>query len=125
MIQFTLSGPAEWCGGIAQAPENYILSKNLPVENGVNRVILRAGGTAGTIQLRAESEGLKPATITLRSVPAPNDNGLSLEIPGDELPSDLDRGPTPSEPSFRQSRFPIQIVDATAGSECQRRGKKS
>lgn len=115
MIQFTLSGPAEWRGGIAQGPENYILSKNLPLENGVNRVPLRAGSTAGAIQLQAEPEGLKPATITLRSVPTPNDNGLSLAIPGDELPSDLDRGPTPSGPSFRQSRFPIQIVDATAG----------
>jgi len=35
MIHFDLKGPAEWRGGIAQGPENYILSKDLPVEGGV------------------------------------------------------------------------------------------
>ena len=42
MIHFTLDGPAEWRGGLAQGPDNYILSKDLPVECGVNRVIIRS-----------------------------------------------------------------------------------
>ncbi len=40
MIHFDLSGPAEWRGGIAQGPGNYILSKDLPVECGVNRILM-------------------------------------------------------------------------------------
>jgi hypothetical protein len=40
MIEFTLTGEATWLGGIAQGPHNYIFSKNLPVENGVNRIML-------------------------------------------------------------------------------------
>src|SRR5438093_974597 len=52
LINFALSGPAEWRGGIASAqtgtrPDNYILSKSLPVEGGVNRVIVRALAQAG------------------------------------------------------------------------------
>src|SRR6185436_20713723 len=58
LINFSLGGPAEWRGGIAQGPDNYILAKSLPVENGVNRVIIRSTTQAGTIALRATSGGL-------------------------------------------------------------------
>jgi len=40
-INFELSGEAEWRGGLAQGPDNYILAKSLPVEGGVNRVLIR------------------------------------------------------------------------------------
>lgn len=30
LIHFEVEGPAEWCGGIAQGKDNYILSKDLP-----------------------------------------------------------------------------------------------
>src|SRR5205823_1367029 len=63
LVNFALSGPAEWRGGIAQGPDNYILSKSLPVEGGVNRVIVRSLPQAGKISLTATAEGLKPATI--------------------------------------------------------------
>ena len=43
LIEFSLKGNATWLGGIAKGPDNYILSKNLPVENGVNRVMIRSG----------------------------------------------------------------------------------
>src|SRR5262249_17102895 len=42
MINFALAGEAEWRGGLAQGPDNYILSKNLPVEGGVNRILIRS-----------------------------------------------------------------------------------
>ena len=48
----------EWGGGIAQGPDNFILSKTLPVENGVNRVIIRSTTKAGKVTFRATAEGL-------------------------------------------------------------------
>ncbi|KAL4742861.1 beta-galactosidase [Aspergillus similis] len=64
-IDFTLSGEATWRGGIAQGHENYILSKTLPVENGINRVLLRSTTQAGKVILRAASGELKSASNTL------------------------------------------------------------
>jgi len=42
LISFNMTGPAEWRGGIAQGPDNYILSRELPVECGVNRFLVRS-----------------------------------------------------------------------------------
>ena len=66
-VRFALSGPAEWRGGLAQddaRPDNFILSQTLPVEGGVNRVLLRALPRPGTITLRATSPGLTAASAT-------------------------------------------------------------
>jgi hypothetical protein len=142
-VRFTLSGAAEWRGGIAQGSsvpvpintvavenkgifptpptpflheDNYILSKTLPVENGVNRVILRSLPAAGKIELRAEADGLKPAQIELTSLAFLARDGLSTLIPAAALPSNLSRGPTPPGPSFHQTRFPITVASVTAGS---------
>ncbi|MGA2276362.1 MAG: sugar-binding domain-containing protein [Terracidiphilus sp.] len=142
-VHFTLSGAAEWRGGIAQgsavpAPintavvenkgmsptfstpflhyDNYILSKTLPVEDGVNRVILRSLPTAGKITLRAEADGLKPAEIELASVPVTVQDGLSTTMPDAKLPSNLKRGPTPLGASFHPSRYSIAVATLLAGS---------
>jgi hypothetical protein len=149
-IRFTLSGAAEWRGGIAQGSatpvpantaandnkglaatpptlflhdDNYILSKTLPVENGVNRVILRSLPHAGKIVLRAEAEGLKPAEVVLASRPVPVVGGLSTAMPDAGLPSNLSRGPTPLGPSFHPTRFPIVIASVTAGSNAANVGQ--
>jgi beta-galactosidase len=120
LIAFSLTGPAEWRGGIAQGPDNYILSKTLPVENGVNRVIIRAGTQPGKVVLRATAEGLRPASVQLISRPVKVSDGLSLELPDDGLPSYLERGPTPPGPSFTESRQPVRIISATAGANQDR-----
>lgn len=116
MIDFKLEGNAEWRGGLAQGPDNYILSKTLPVEGGVNRVIIRSTTNPGQIVLSASSEGLKPATIAFKSTPVKVNNGLSLNMPHDGLGSYLKRGPTPAGPSFTPSRQALEIASATAGS---------
>ncbi|PRY55345.1 beta-galactosidase/beta-glucuronidase [Arcticibacter pallidicorallinus] len=116
LIRFELEGPAEWRGGIAQGPGNYILSKTLPVECGVNRVLIRSTTQPGKIKLRASAEGLKPDAISFVSKAVKERNGLSDELPGSELPVYLDRGPTPSSPSYIVSRKALQIVSAKAGS---------
>lgn len=116
MINFKLSGPAEWRGGIAHGPDNYILSKRLPVENGVNRVILRSTTLAGRIILSASAEGLKPASVAIVSRPLKTVGGLSTLLPDAGLPVSFSRGPTPAGPSFKVSRRSVPIERVTAGS---------
>lgn len=115
LVQFELAGPAEWRGGLAQGPENYILSRTLPVECGVNRVLIRSTSQAGKIVLNAKAEGLKPAQLELTSRPVIVADGLATALPGADLPSRLDRGPTPETPSFQTTRVAVPIASATAG----------
>jgi beta-galactosidase len=114
-IDFKLEGPAEWRGGIAQGKSNYILSRSLPVELGINRVLIRSTEEPGLIKLSASSKGLQSATVMIESIPVPVNDGLSETMPGDDLPSFLERGPTPPGPSFYITRIPVKIIDATAG----------
>lgn len=141
-IHFTLTGAAEWRGGIAQgsstqvpvntepvahpgitttpaAPllheDNYILAHDLPVEEGINRIILRSLPHSGAITLTAEAAGLIPATIHLTSKPVTITDGLSTDFPAAAQPLNLGRGPTPSTPSFTPHRIAIAIASATAG----------
>jgi hypothetical protein len=155
LVEFTLDGPAEWRGGIAQGdssgkgrPEgspansgavvgqpppgkdavteyagtargedNYILSKTLPVELGVNRVLLRAGTQRGLVRLTAAAAGLRSATITIPTVlPAPSVGGLSSDFPADFQPTLLTRGPTPAGPSFSVARTTAVPIGTIAGS---------
>jgi hypothetical protein len=92
MIHFKLWGEGKWIGGIGtrnnknmQRPDdnrpaglldaaatknisdNYVGSMDLPVECGVNRVLVRSTVNAGEIHLSAHAEGLKPAYIDVRS----------------------------------------------------------
>lgn len=119
-ITFDLEGPAEWRGGIAQGKDNYILSKVLPVEGGVNRVLVRSTTTAGKIFLTAHSEGLKPASISFESLPVAVHNGLSRTLPAEGLKSYLKRGPTPSGPSYTVIRKSVKIVGADAGANIEK-----
>lgn len=114
-IDFTLEGPAQWRGGIAQGTDNYILSKTLPVECGINRVLIRSATVPGKIVLHAKSEGLKSDSVEIVSRPFEVKDGLSLEMPDAGLMSNLERGPTPKGPSFTVSRTPVTIARATAG----------
>lgn len=115
LIHFTVEGPAEWRGGIAQGPDNYILSEKLPVECGVNRALLRSSITAGKVVVRAEAEGLASASLELVSSPVEVQNGLSTYIPGDDLEGSLDRGETPLSPSYIDRAVDVAVLSAEAG----------
>ncbi|WP_245942164.1 glycoside hydrolase family 2 protein [Sphingomonas gilva] len=152
-VSFELDGPAEWRGGIAQGdssgkprPEvpvaqesipgttshpgtarhedNYVLSRTLPVEGGVNRVLLRAGTRKGAVRLTATAEGLKSATVAIPVVlPEPATNGLSPDFPEHHQPGLLTRGPTPAGPSYRPTRstiLPSRIVAGSNQAEAER-----
>jgi len=116
LVQFELKGEAEWLGGIAQGENNYIGSKILPVEGGVNRVLIRSTTQAGSVRLKATAKGLKSASLELSSRAFPVTNGLSEQLPSDLLPVNLAYGPTPASPAYTVKRIPLRIAKATAGS---------
>src|SRR5581483_861958 len=91
LIKLTLSGPAEYVGGIAFGPDNNILANPLPVENGINRIFLRATNRPGRIVLQANSEGLQMGVIDVISRPVSVTAGLSAENAAADLPLNLSR----------------------------------
>jgi hypothetical protein len=115
LIQFDCSGPVEFIGGIAQGPDNYAGSKVIPVECGVNRVLLRATRKPGAVKIKVTSGNLRPDTATILSQSVEVVKGLSTWIPSASLPVRLDRGATPNVSSFVVSRIPVSVNDITAG----------
>ena len=125
-VSYTLEGPAEWLGGVAHGStqelgerwsnDNYVRSTVLPVEAGINRVMMRSKPTAGTVTLTATADGLTPVSVQLTTQAIETTGGLGTWKPADGLPSVLDRGETPSEPSFTQSLVAADVKSVTAGS---------
>ncbi|MBP3356923.1 MAG: family 43 glycosylhydrolase [Rikenellaceae bacterium] len=115
LVSFEVNGPAEWRGGIAQGEGNYILSRQLPVECGINRALIRSTLKPGRVRITATAEGIAPASVELTAVACPSKNGLSTYISGEHQPSYLKRGATPAGPSYTVTRTPVEIVAATAG----------
>ena len=140
MIHFSLWGEGKWIGGIAsrnnkslQRPDdnrpeglldaaatknvsdNYVGLMSLPVECGVNRVLVRTTPNAGAINLSAYADGVKPAYIEVKTCAAPALAGSPCELPALSLPCRLDRGQTPLTPSYTEQAQGIGIVSAKAG----------
>lgn len=121
MISFDLQGEGEWRGGIAHGGKegNYVLEKTLPVECGINRVLIRSTKKAGKVVLTAKvtnSDLQSSSTVTFHSVPMVQKQGLPTYISADYQPVNLDRGETPKGESFTVKRHSVDIVSATAGS---------
>ncbi|MCI9284783.1 MAG: glycoside hydrolase family 2 protein [Muribaculaceae bacterium] len=115
MIDYTLEGPAEWRGGVAQGKDNYAFATSLPVECGVGRVMLRTLPEAGKVTLTARADGMEEQKVTFDTKPVDVKGGLSEFRPASALPSRLDRGETPDGPSYVDSKVDVRIADATAG----------
>ena len=136
MIHFDLKGEATWIGGIAarnnkelqrtdenrpkdlldaaatkNVSDNYVGSVDLPVECGVNRVLVRTTQKAGDIRLTASADGVRPAQIEVKS------EGVDVEnyLPQYTLKGRLTRGETPLEKSYKELARGVNIVSATAG----------
>lgn len=114
-IHFQLEGPAVWRGGIAKGPGNFILSRDLPVSGGINRVFIRSTTQPGDIRIRATAPGLKEGLLRLKSISFPVVDGLALQLPDHGLPTRVDRGPTPRTPSYTVSRVAVPITGVQAG----------
>jgi len=138
MVHFTLTGEGRWRGGIAtrdnkalqredtgrdrslldaantkNISDNYVLATSLPVEAGVNRVLVRSTVNPGDIRLHAHAEGLgRPVTATLTTHAVETKDFL----PALTLKGHLDRGKTPDTPSYTDTKRTIAITGATAAS---------
>ena len=100
MIHFQLWGEGKWIGGIETD------AMSVPVECGVNRVLVSTTPNAGDIHLSAYAEGVKPAYIEVKS---------ERYMPQLTLKCHLDRGETPLTPSYSEQAKGVNIVSAKAG----------
>lgn len=115
MITFSLQGPAEWRGGIAQADDNYVGKTSLPVECGITRVMLRSTDVAGNVVLTAKADGLGAESVSYATQAIEVKDGLSTFFPADNLPSRFDRGETPLTPSYTDTKVAVRIDSVLAG----------
>ncbi len=115
LIKWSVKGPAEWRGGIAKGKDNHVLCDTLPVECGINRVMLRSLTKAGDVTITAKAEGMADAKITLTTQAIDVKGGLTTFKPADGLKPRLGKGETPATPSFKQWRRGVQIVSAECG----------
>ena len=120
-VHFDLQGPGEWRGGIAQGPGNHVLAYDLPVEGGVNRVLVRSTTQPGKITVRARADGVAPAELTIDAQAVRVVDGLAPPPPA--LPLFLERGPTPATPSFKVSRRAVPVAAIEAASNGEEAGK--
>ena len=92
--------------------DNYIRNINLPVECGVNRVLVRSTATPGDIKIFAGANGIKRvASIELKTEKVDSENYM----PQRSLKCDLTRGETPSTPSYTDIKETIDIAGVKAG----------
>ena len=136
MIHFELWGEGKWIGGIAtrnnqhlqrldeNRPEglldaaatknisdNYVGAMSLPVECGINRILVRTTTNAGLIRLSAYADGVKSAYMEAESHRVEKEKYL----PQLTLNGLLTRGPTPLSPSYTEQAHSVNIVSAKAG----------
>ena len=118
MVHFGIWGEGRWIGGLATRnnkdylSDNYVGAMSLPVECGVNRVLVRSTTTPGEIELSVTAKGLRPVYLTLHTQKAPAENVL----PTLTLCPSFDRGETPSTPSYQDLFTSVDIINAKAGS---------
>ncbi|HMR18895.1 MAG TPA: beta-galactosidase, partial [Sphingobacterium sp.] len=116
MIDFSWDGPMDWRGGIAQGPNNYILSESLPVEGGVNRVMLRTQfGKSGKMKIKAQANGLLADSLSWEVLPVSEKNGFFVKNSSIGLPLNLDRGAGVQGEPLKQRRVTLPIQKVRAG----------
>lgn len=98
---------------------NYVGSPSLPVDCGVNRILVRSTVNAGEINLTASADGLQPVTITMHTNAVDTGSGIGTCNPSMTLKPRLVRGETPSTPSYHDVAATVDIVSATAGSNSE------
>ena len=106
-LHFSIEGPIEWIGGIGKDSlgTNCIRSMTLPLECGVNRVLVRSTGGEGKAIISVSADGL-------------GQTSLALEVKGTTQPRPqglLTRGETPSTPSYRDLKKTLHVKNIVAG----------
>ena len=80
-VDFSISGPAIWRGGLNSAKLNSTNNLYLDTECGINRVAIRSTLTPGDITVTATRQGLAPATVKIASRPVEIVGGLIRDLP--------------------------------------------
>ncbi|WP_282035742.1 glycoside hydrolase family 2 protein [Saccharicrinis aurantiacus] len=80
-VDFEISGPAIWRGGYNSGKENSTNNLYLDTECGINRVAVRSLLADGKVTVTAKRDGIKSASITLKSKQVDFKNGLSTDLP--------------------------------------------
>ena len=140
LIHFEMNGEAQWIGGIGtrnnkeflkenkkkdptlldsankkNSSDNYVGSYDLPVECGINRVLIKSTVNAGNINLSAYAAGVRPAYISLSTQRV----DIEKYLPQLSLKPRLDRGETPSTPSYQDMFVSVPVSKVTAGSNAE------
>ena len=120
LIHYRIDGPAVWRGGIWEEDvKRYANAKELPVLNGIHRVIVRSTVQPGTIKVTAESDGIKPATVEMRVQDVGLKNGVTPALPAvfavaitGEPVYGPDLGPAPSPPpgAFASEKLGVSVT---------------
>ncbi|MBO5585192.1 MAG: DUF4982 domain-containing protein [Bacteroidaceae bacterium] len=104
---FSIGGPIEWIGGIGKDADgtNCVRSLSLPLECGVNRVLVRSSGGEGEAVVKVSAKGLGETSIVLsvKGVVQPSPKGI------------LVRGETPATPSYRDVKKSVHVKNVVAG----------
>ena len=152
MITFDISGNGDYLGGVSgivseeekalnaaakpategeitsegghSRDTNGVLSKELMLEAGVIRVMVRSTTEAGDITLTASAKGYAPASLTATTVACPQKDGFYVDANGkafeadwaSALPVFLERGATPATPSYKQTLKGVAVKSVEAGS---------
>lgn len=116
LVSYEVSGPAVWRGGYwEEDARKYANQKELPVINGVHRVIVRSTEEPGVINVRATAPGVKSMAVAIKARQTVIRDGLGLEMPavvfpvtsgkpvyGPDLPPAPPRKPTPYDFIYRE-----------------------
>ena len=136
MVHFEVNGEVQWVGGIAtrnnkdylkassrkdpnlldsanerNSSDNYVGLYDLPVECGVNRVLVKSTTNAGDINVSVCADGVRPAYLTLRTQAV----DVPAYMPQLSLKPRLTRGETPLTPSYTDSYVSVGIAGVTGG----------
>ncbi len=80
-VDFDVIGPGVWRGGYDSGKIKSVNNSFLDLECGINRVAVRSTRTPGEFTVTARSGNLKPAFVTLTSLPVQVENGSLTERP--------------------------------------------
>ncbi len=98
-VDFELEGPAIWRGGYNSGKINSINNSYLDLEAGINRIAIRSTLTPGKVTVRVRSNGLKPASVALKS--KSSGENAAPAWPSYTLPSAPQREPVALAPKER------------------------
>jgi beta-galactosidase len=101
---FDLAGPAIWRGGYNSGKAHSINNRFLDLECGINRVAVRSTLVPGAVTVTARCGELKPATLTLNSLPVAIEHGFSKALPA-----------LPAPPALKKARDEDLLILAQAG----------